>query len=992
MQCFLSQFLTEITDRVIHECQLRTQSLCAPFESMVPPAQLRAIIRRRAASKSQKDGTGAKVRKKNGRESASEGSFPIMDSSSKRRKRGLTTTDFTNIKSRLCARFGASSRQQDTSVVDGNVNAPLEEDGPETSKLPSYTPLESQVVAIKQRHPNTVLLVECGYRFRFFGEDAELASRELCIMCSRDHNFMTASIPVHRVGFHVERLVSRGHKVGIVRQTESAALKSVGASKSTVFTRELTALFTKSTLIGEELSTGSEDPSKGGYLVSISEATCSTPDHKLVGIVAAQPTTGEVFYDTFEESTSSCELEQRLESLQPVEIVMSEKCYPVLSKTVNSFVSMSREGVRLELLPPDHFQLSPSLDALTAFYSGNDKNSSSFAQLAALPPVIVCCLGSLLEYLKAFKLEEILRDMSNFTAMSSGCRKMEFTAATLRRLDVFRNSTDGTTKGSLFGVLDRTLTAFGRRMLFSWIGQPLADLELIKERQDAVSDILSMGAKSFPELRKFLSRMPDVQRGLCAVLHKKVKPSDLVEILSALSRAHRLFEALSTDMSLGISSTALKNCFVNVAKLLRDVESHIDCIDLNSARHDDMAALFKDFSHYPSLSKCHEEVFNIEQKLVLLRRDIAAQLCVPKFDYKTVNGLPYLVEVPVQKTSMVPRDWFKINSTKTVNRFRPPAVESLYKDLCVAKELVLVQSRKSWFSFLEKLGERYTDYQQAVKSIAMVDCLLSLTETASQPGYCRPQMQPKDPATIRIIKGRHPMLELGAAQLQYVSNDTDLNVTQRCCIITGPNMGGKSSYMRQVALIVIMAHIGSYVPAEAATISLIDGIYVRMGAEDDITRWRSTFFSEMLETTEILDKCTSHSLVILDELGRGTATHDGTAIAWATLRHIIEEKECLTLFVTHYPPVTQLQSLYPDNVVNCHTAFDVDYEETVTFLYSLQPGAAEKSYGLNVARLAKVPDKVINRARQKAIELQNVMKGKEKLQLETCHKTLQQAL
>uniref|UniRef100_A0A023GBR9 Putative mismatch repair msh3 n=1 Tax=Amblyomma triste TaxID=251400 RepID=A0A023GBR9_AMBTT len=181
--------------------------------------------------------------------------------------------------------------------------------------------------------------------------------------------------------------------------------------------------------------------------------------------------------------------------------------------------------------------------------------------------------------------------------------------------------------------------------------------------------------------------------------------------------------------------------------------------------------------------------------------------------------------------------------------------------------------------------------------------------------------------------------------------------------------------MRQVALIVIMAHIGSYVPADAAAISLIDGVYVRMGAEDDITRWRSTFFSEMLETTEILDKSTSHSLVILDELGRGTATHDGTAIAWATLRHIIEEKECLTLFVTHYPPVTQLQSLYPDNIVNYHTAFDVNHEEVVTFLYSLQPGAAEKSYGLNVARLAKIPEQVINRAREKAMELQNAMKA-----------------
>ncbi|KAH7941911.1 hypothetical protein HPB49_018499 [Dermacentor silvarum] len=451
---------------------------------MVPPAQLRAIIRRRAASKSQKDGSGGKARKRDSKQSASDAASSSTACTSNKRK-GLASGDFTNIKNRLCSRFGAASRQADSTVTKESDDVLAESDDAGSSKPTSYTPLESQVVAIKQRHPNTVLLVECGYRFRFFGEDAELASRELCIMCNRDHNFMTASIPVHRLGFHVERLVSRGHKVGIVRQTESAALKSVGASKSTVFTRELTALFTKSTLIGEELSTGCEDPAKGGYLVSICEADCATPDHLLVGVVAAQPATGEVLYDTFEENVSSCELEQRLESLQPVEIVFSEKCHPMLEKTVCSFTSTSRDGVRLERLPPDYFKLSPSLDALTTLYSGNNKHSSSIAQLAAIPPVVICCLGSLLEYLKAFKLEEILRDRKhginkvplNFTPMSSGCHKMDLTAATLRRLDVFRNSTDGTVKGSLFGHLDHTLTAFGRRMLFSWIGQPLADLD-----------------------------------------------------------------------------------------------------------------------------------------------------------------------------------------------------------------------------------------------------------------------------------------------------------------------------------------------------------------------------------------------------------------------------------------------------------------------------------------------------------------------------------
>ncbi|KAM7289615.1 putative mutS family protein, partial [Ixodes scapularis] len=262
--------------------------------------------------------------------------------------------------------------------------------------------------------------------------------------------------------------------------------------------------------------------SAGAYLVSVGESECTTPNHVLVGIVAVQPTTGEVLYDSFQESSGGGELEQRLESLQPVEIVLSEKASPTVFRTVSSYQSLSREGVRVEHLSPSQFDLSASLDALTKFYRRDGVESKGeLATLMALPPVVVCCIGSLLGYLATFKLEEVLRDVSRFTAMAGECRRMAFTSATLRRLDLFRNSLDGTSRGSLLDVMDHTATAFGRRLLFSWLGQPLADLGAIIERQDAVEDILSSGSTAFSDLRKFLSRMPDVQRGLCAILHKK---------------------------------------------------------------------------------------------------------------------------------------------------------------------------------------------------------------------------------------------------------------------------------------------------------------------------------------------------------------------------------------------------------------------------------------------------------------------------------------
>ncbi|EEC06858.1 mutS family protein. putative [Ixodes scapularis] len=623
---------------------------------------------------------------------------------------------------------------------------------------------------------------------------------------------------------------------------------------------------------------------------------------------AVQPTTGEVLYDSFQESSGGGELEQRLESLQPVEVVLSEKSSPTVLRTVASYQSLSREGVRVEHLSPSQFDLSASLDALTKFYRRDGVESKGeLATLMALPPVVVCCIGSLLGYLATFKLEEVLRDVSRFTAMAGECRRMAFTSATLRRLDLFRNSLDGTSRGSLLDVMDHTATAFGRRLLFSWLGQPLADLGVIIERQDAVEDILSSGSTAFSDLRKFLSRMPDVQRGLCAILHKKVKPSDAFEILTSLASVRDLFSSLQNDLTLGTLDVTLR------------------CLDAQAARSNNMAGLFTDLSHWPDLMQRKQDVINTEEKLVALKKTIAGQLGLLTFDYKTVSGMPYLIEVPTRRLSSVPSNWLKISSTKTAERFRSPAVDSLYKELCVGQELVLVESRKTWNAFLGEVSQGYNNYQRAVRAIATVDCFLSLARTASQYGYCRPQMLPKEHRVFRITKGRHPILEQRVtATSQYVCNDTDLSEDLRCCVITGPNMGGKSSYMRQVALIAIMAHVGSHVPAEAATISLLDGVYVRMGAEDDVTLGRSTFLCEMQETSEILDKCTTHSLVVIDELGRGTATHDGTAIALATLRHLVEEKQCLTLFVTHYQPITEMETFYKGAVTNCHVAFNVD--------------------------------------------------------------------
>ncbi|XP_064484560.1 DNA mismatch repair protein Msh3-like isoform X2 [Ornithodoros turicata] len=836
----------------------------------------------------------------------------------------------------------------------------------------SYTPLEKQVMAIKQRHPNTILMVECGYRFRFFGEDAEIASKELRIMCNLSHNFMTASIPSHRVHIHLERLVQKGYKVGVVRQTESAALKLIGDSKSSVFSRELSSLFTRSTLIGEDLPLIGEDATSGGYLMSICQAEAPVPNHVLVGIVVVQPTTGDVLYDCFDENPYGSELEQRLEFLRPVEVILPEGS--PLHKTVAQYQSSSREGVRVECLGPSEFEFSPCLGSLIDFYADGER-SCDVKQLFELPPVVVSCFGSLLSYLKTFRLETALNDLSRIVPMSRTGSTMLLPAPALKRLEIFRNSVDGSARGSLFMFLKRTVTAFGSQLLESWLGQPLCDIGTLEERQNAVEEVLTLGPLTFGELKKFMSRMPNVQRGLCAILHKKVKPCDVFFTLLSLSSISKMLRVLSCDLHAVLKSSALKECLLGIPDLLRNVDDYLNLLSEDSAKKNDTTNLLNDLASYPGLQLQKEAVAKAEAELQEHRISIAALLGLRDFDYKTVNGLPYLIEVPNRRVSSVPSDWLKMSATKAVSRFRSPEVNKLYSNLCVAKELLVLEGEKAWLTFLSDLGTNYNRFQRAVKLLATLDCYFALAEVASQPGYCRPRLLPKEQTTIQVKNGRHPVLDQ-LSGLNYVSNDTNINDTARCVIITGPNMGGKSSYIRQVALIIIMAQLGSFVPAESATLSILDGVYVRMGAEDNLLRQKSTFLIEMQETSELLSGCTEHSLVVLDELGRGTATHDGTAIAVATLRYLVEEKRCPTLFVTHYLRVTQLEDTYPEKIKNFHVAFEVDTEESVTFLYRLVPGAAKKSYGLNVALLAGVPPSVVARARVMAERLEDATLNK----------------
>ncbi|XP_063049779.1 DNA mismatch repair protein Msh3 [Engraulis encrasicolus] len=799
-----------------------------------------------------------------------------------------------------------------------------------------YTPLELQFIEIKEKHKDTLLCVECGYKYRFFGEDAEIAAKELNIFCHMDHNFMTASIPTHRLFVHVRRLVSKGYKVGVVKQTETSAIKASGANKSSLFTRELSALYTKSTLVGEDVNPllklgdleDAEDvvrDTPNSYLMCVYETWDKQLKEFVVGVVAVQPTVGDLMVDCFKDNASRSELEARVLRIQPVEILvpsdLSEETERLLCNIAVASVQED-DRLRIERRESSHFEYDTALSTVKDFYSDPshqrpDNQEKGPVSYHTLERPVICCLGPTIQYLTEFKLERVLHS----------CRE-------------------------------------------------------IRERQDAVAEVLSSDSSVLPGLTTLLSRLPDLERGICSIYHKKCSTQEFYLISSTLARLATELQSVAPLAQAQLHSSLLQGLLLGLPPLLAPARDFLRVLNENAAKKGDKTELFADLTDFPLIRERKEEIQAVLQEVMEHRREVRLTLKNPSLDYVTVSGQEFLIEVKNSMSSMVPRDWIKISSTKVVGRYHSPFIAERHRQLLRLREQLVIDCGREWINFLHSFGQHYYILRKAVCHLATLDCIISLAQVAKENNYCRPELQEGE-RQIVIREGRHPVIDvLLGEQDQYVPNDTHLQGEgKRAMIITGPNMGGKSSYIRQVALITIMAQLGSFVPAQEASIGVVDGIYTRMGASDNIARGRSTFMEELVEASEILARATSRSLVILDELGRGTSTHDGMAIAYATLEFFIKNVTSLTLFVTHYPPLCELERAYPEHVGNYHMSFLLNEPDTtedevearpefITFLYQLTEGAAGRSYGLNVARLAAIPDPILRTAATKSKELE----------------------
>ncbi|GAA5919780.1 hypothetical protein JCM1841_005854 [Sporobolomyces salmonicolor] len=890
-----------------------------------------------------------------------------------------------------------------------------------------YTPLEKQILALKKENPGVVLLVEVGYKFRFFEEDAQTASRVLNIACFPSQHMLTASIPTHRLDIHVRRLLSAGYKVGVVRQQETAALKKASDNRSAPFTRALSALYTSATYV-DELGV---DP-LGAAGTSTATLMCLVEDQPKgkagnakvrLGMIAVMPSTGEVVYDEFEDGLMRSELETRMLHLQPSELLLQKDLTSASESMVKYLAGQHNAGVpgftcRIDRIPK-RSSTSQAMSAITEFYVSakkrrrreakkqpseimpdSDENDydqpvdSQTPQISSegvlgLPKLVLVALSSLISHLSAFGLDALFLHTTSFTPFSSRA-SMTLNGNTIANLELLRNSTDFKEQGSLIHVLDKCKTAMGKRLLRKWISKPLVSVQAVNDRLDAIGAIHSASSSlTLSKLRDLLRTLPDLERGLARIHFGRASPNELLRMLEALQRVGSVFDevdspdedddAMDADGPVrkgaggGLKSSVLKGVVKQLPRIKKTVEGLLDQLEVKMARDNNKEGLFAKEEDWPELKGCKDRRADVEAEIQGELKSARKILRKPALQFKKVSQEDYLYEVKVAEAKkIVPTDWIRINGTKAFYRYRSPTLQKKIQELEQANERVAAAAAAAYLALLQEVASHYELFRTVITSLATADCLFSLAAVALSSNYVRPTIV-TDAGKLEVLDGRHPIIEAVSSEA-FVPNSVEFGSGKRHqMILTGLNMGGKSSLSKSIALIALMAQIGSYVPAESCVSSLFDGIYTRMGANDEIARGRSTFMVELTEASQILRLATPRSLIILDELGRGTSTNDGEAIASAVLEYIVREKKSTCCFVTHYPNVAVLAKRFPESVTTNHmacleTPLPSGHAE-VTFLYKLADGLASASHGLNVARLAELPSSVLDTALRKSQEL-----------------------
>jgi DNA mismatch repair protein MutS len=796
----------------------------------------------------------------------------------------------------------------------------------------SLTPLFRQYHSIKSQYPDVILMFRLGDFYEMFGKDAEIASRELdLVLTSREagkgKRIPMCGVPYHTVERYIARLLSRGHKVAICEQMEDPA-KAKGLVK-----RAVTRIVTPGTVVEESML----EARRSSFLAAVAR------DGDEYGLAIADVSTGELISTNIKGERL---LWEELQRTSPAELLLLPKDEE-LGKNAPG-------GTTITYIEDDPFLLQSPRQILLEHFQVSSLRGFGIEEY----PLVQQACAMILSYLRKTQLSS-LRHINSISIYFPQQYMLVDTIA--RRTLEITESFDGSRERSLLGVLDSTLTPMGSRLLRKWIEQPLLSKEEIENRLDAVEELYNQG-RIRALLREGLKSIGDLERivGRCAT--GVASPKDLL----TLKRGLGTVSAISPHLS-EMKSALLKEITERLNPL-PDLYSLLD----RALREDAPATLREGGIIKEGFSKELDElreaaaqgkewIAEMENK-ERLRTGIKSL----KIGYNAVFG--YYIEVTKPNLRLVPKDYIRKQTLVNAERFITEPLKELEAKVLGAEERMAELEYEIFVSLRDEVVRRAEEVLQVARTVAELDALQSLAEVAARYDYTRPIIDESDEIVIR--DGRHPVVERFMEPGRFVPNDVELNCRdKRLLIITGPNMAGKSTYLRQVALIVLMAQIGSFIPARYGKIGLVDRIFTRIGARDDLSSGQSTFMVEMNEVANILNNATPRSLIVLDEIGRGTSTFDGLSIAWAVAEYILSDNiGARTLFATHYH---QLNKLAKTNEGVKNLRADVKEEGgKIVFLYKIRPGATDKSYGIQVASLAGVPKEVLERAKEVLEELE----------------------
>lgn len=811
------------------------------------------------------------------------------------------------------------------------------EQSPHVEPLEKHTPMMQQYLRIKANYPTLLLFYRMGDFYELFFEDAEKAARLLGITLtqrgsSNGSPIKMAGVPFHSVEQYLAKLIKLGESVAICEQIGDPA-----TSKGPV-ERKVTRVVTPGTLTDSDLL-----PEKSERPLL---ALCAVTQRKAVtiGLAWLSMASGALKVMEFAGDAASfhTRLNQELERIAPAEILVADDggmtlTNPALGKTTT--------------VPHWHFDsetgkkaLLEQLAAASLFGFGADGLSAAIGAAGALLRYAQSTQGKGLQHVRTLAVES----ENEFIGLDAATRR------NLELTETIRGQDGSTSAPTLFSQLDHCRTAMGSRLLRHWLHHARRDQEIAKARHAALNTLMRTDASS--GLSPTLAAVPDIERITTRIALLSARPRDLAGLRSGLQQLPSLrtyVEACTRDAD---------------APLLQSIQdalaTPVECLDLiERAIAMEPAAMVRDGGVIArgfdaELDELRALSENAGQFLVDLETRERARTGIAnlRVEYNKVHG--FYIEVTHGQTDKVPDDYRRRQTLKNAERYITPELKAFEDKALSAQERALAREKYLYEKLLNDLAPHIGTLQSIAHALAQLDTLTALANHAVRNNWCAPQLVPHP--TIAIEQGRHPVVENQIER--FIANDCELTSERKLLLITGPNMGGKSTFMRQVALITLLAYVGSFVPANQAVIGPIDRIFTRIGAADDLAGGRSTFMVEMTESAAILNGATEHSLVLMDEVGRGTSTFDGLALAWAIAKHLIETTKSFTLFATHYFELTQLPETHPA-AANVHLSA-VEHKDSIVFLHAVQPGPASQSYGLQVAQLAGVPQTVIRAARK----------------------------